>query len=284
YVAVVCAQVLVPGGSALVPLVLAVQIGGLGLAAYAAVVRYRNGFTPARYFIWGFFPVAIGITASLTWQLLQPGMDGLWFFAYNGGELGIMLQTIMLSFGVADRLRTLERDVRSMESLAHADALTGVANRISFAKTLDECVDRHGNRSETFAVLFCDLDGFKSVNDRYGHTVGDEVLRIVARRLVAAVRGTDLVARVGGDEFAVVLEHSSLEQAGAVAKAIEGAFEEPIVFGGSTMPIGISIGSAIFPRDGRNAEELLAYADRRMYERKKTRKEPRRSFLARRSS
>lgn len=286
YVCLAAAQVLVPGGSAIVPAVLAIQVLGLALAAYVGVARYRSGYVPAIYFVWGFVPVGIGITASLTWQFLQPPMDGLWFFAYNGGELGIMLQTIVLSFGVADRIRFLERAMRwtqrelsevlevarSMESRALADPLTGVANRAGLEQVLDRCIKRHGKAMEQFAVLFCDLDGFKDVNDRFGHQTGDDVLRIVARRLVASLRNSDCVARLGGDEFAIVIERASPEQAATVVRTLEGALEAPIVVGGATMPIGISVGTALFPSDGRTTSELLAFADRRMYERKQRRR------------
>jgi diguanylate cyclase (GGDEF)-like protein len=286
YAAIQTAAALVPGGSVLVPAVLFWQLGGMVLIAYVGVARYRSGYRAARYFALGFVPLAIGLGASLTWQTLQPSMDGVWFWAYNGTEIGIMLQTIVLSFGVADRIRMLEHAMehtqrrlsevseiaRVMESLAHVDELTGVANRNRFRKALDEHIRMRAASREPFALLFCDLDGFKVVNDEFGHHAGDEVLRTVALRLIRSLRSSDLVARLGGDEFVVLLEGASADQVARVRKTVETAFEEPIVIGGVTMPVGISIGMAMFPDDGDTSTKLLQFADRRMYESKQRRK------------
>jgi diguanylate cyclase (GGDEF)-like protein len=262
-------QAFVPGGSVLVPFVILVAVTGMFIFVIAGIVRYRSGYKPARFFALGFLPVAIGMTASFAYQIVQAPLDSPWFWAFNGGELGIMVQTIVLSFAVADRIRTLESDVQSMESLAHADALTGLANRARFTTELDERVARAG-ATESFAVLFCDLDGFKEVNDLYGHPAGDEVLRIVARRLLGCLRSSDVVARIGGDEFAVLLEGATREQVDPIAKALEAVLDDPIVVEGSAMPLGISIGRALFPHDGKTTAELLAFADERMYENKQS--------------
>jgi diguanylate cyclase (GGDEF)-like protein len=264
-------QALVPGGSVLVPFVILVAISGMFIFVIAGIVRYRSGYKPARFFALGFLPVAIGMTASFTYQIVQAPLDSPWFWAFNGGELGIMVQTIVLSFAVADRMRTLEIGMQSMESLAHADTLTGLANRAWFTTELDERV-AHAGPAESFAVLFCDLDGFKEVNDVYGHPAGDEVLRIVARRLLGCLRSTDVVARIGGDEFAVLLKGTAQEQVDPIAKTLEAVLDDPIVVEGSAMPLGISIGRALFPRDGKTTAELLAFADQRMYENKQRHK------------
>lgn len=286
YVAFQTVEALAPGGTALEPFVVIAQLGALLLPGYIGFVRLRSGYIPARYFVLSFIPLALGIAASLTYQILQPPLHGAWFWAYNGGEIGIMLQAVVLSFSVADRIRMLERAMRktqrrlseaserakSMESLAHMDTLTGVANRVRFVKALNACVHHHSKERAEFALLFCDLDGFKSVNDRFGHHVGDEVLRIVAARLVASLRGGDLVARLGGDEFAVLLERTSAGQAQDIANTLESALDEPVVVDGTTMPIGISVGISAYPRDAQTTESLLKIADQRMYEAKQERR------------
>jgi diguanylate cyclase (GGDEF)-like protein len=278
-------EALAPGGSALEPYVLIAQLGALLLPGYVGVARLRAGYTPARYFVMSFIPVAAGFAASLTYQILEPPLSGVWFWAYNGGELGIMLQAVVLSFSVADRIRMLERAMRltqrrlsevskvakSMESLAHVDTLTGLANRVRFVKSLNDCLERQP-KEEELAVLFCDLDGFKAVNDGFGHHAGDELLRIVAQRLAGSLRANDLVARWGGDEFAVLLVGTPGEQALHIAKTLESALDEPIVVDGTTMPIGLSVGIAAFPGDARTTESLLMIADKRMYEAKQHRK------------
>jgi len=174
----------------------------------------------------------------------------------------------VLSFGVADRLRILERAI-------HVDELTGLANRRRFTEALDERIHSGIEDPAPFALLFCDLDGFKNVNDRFGHRTGDDVLKIIAHRLIQRLRGKDLIARVGGDEFAILLDGASVEQAAGVARALERALEESIVIANVTMPVGISIGMAVYPTDGDTSAKLLEFADERMYERKQRSKEKR---------
>jgi diguanylate cyclase (GGDEF)-like protein len=116
------------------------------------------------------------------------------------------------------------------------------------------------------AVMLIDLDGFKSVNDQFGHLTGDHVLRTVARRLKDCVRESDTIARLGGDEFVVLLSgQRTTEDSTLVAEKILGALADPVAAGGRRFEIGASIGISIFPRDGANVEQLLKHADAAMY-------------------
>jgi diguanylate cyclase (GGDEF)-like protein len=123
------------------------------------------------------------------------------------------------------------------------------------------------------AALFIDLDGFKQVNDQHGHLVGDAVLREVAKRLGDAVRGDDLVARHGGDEFVVLLRRLPVDEAEARAtltmERVISAVAQPIDTGSVSVTLAASVGVAIHPRDGDSPDALIRHADERMYERKR---------------
>ena len=177
--------------------------------------------------------------------------------------------------GEFDR-RTLHRSVRHtmerhraeqrLSTLAHCDQLTGLANRTSFRGRLEHAIARGSRRGETFAIMFLDLDRFKSVNDTLGHEAGDSLLQEVARRLRGTLRATDMVARLGGDEFAVVVDAPSGEnEARLAAERILVALEKPILVGDEGLVVTSSIGIAVFPGAGRSADELLKAADSAMY-------------------
>lgn len=157
----------------------------------------------------------------------------------------------------------LERRRRAAQLLANQDALTGLANRLAFDQRLGEAL---GAPEGGTALLYLDLDGFKQVNDSMGHGAGDELLRVVAGRLADAVREDDLVARIGGDEFGVVLPWSGTRAALAeLAEELVLAVAMPVEIGTKTITIGASIGIALAPPQGGNAVDLLLAADRALY-------------------
>jgi diguanylate cyclase (GGDEF)-like protein/PAS domain S-box-containing protein len=169
---------------------------------------------------------------------------------------------------VTDRHRVAEE----LERLAHADPLTGVGNRRALVALLDRLLPAAQRSGEVIAVGYLDLDGFKAINDRYGHAVGDAVLVEVASRIVGCVRAGDLVARLGGDEFAFVLRGlggraDAQETCTRLAEAVAG----PLGSGPTGQPLTASIGVALFPESGGTSEELLRAADAAMYEGKRAR-------------
>jgi diguanylate cyclase (GGDEF)-like protein len=171
--------------------------------------------------------------------------------------------TAFVAFLICAALSERTRAEAALAELATCDPLTGVANRRRFMERLDELVARRNRSSDSAAVVYFDLDGFKQINDGFGHAAGDAVLIEVARRLSVAVRGTDLVARIGGDEFAALLEPvDGINGADVWARRMTDAVEEPFAFGNHSVRVGVSVGTALAGSDG---DASLAEADKRLY-------------------
>lgn len=159
-----------------------------------------------------------------------------------------------------------------LKYLAYHDRLTGLANRSLLFGRLSHSLSAAGRNTTWVAILFVDLDGFKEINDRYGHDGGDIVLKTVAGRFQATVRASDTVARIGGDEFVVVLaDITETAQVGPIADKLLAALESPIPLAeGRMCRIGASIGISMYPGNGREMDELLEAADNAMYLSKKS--------------
>ncbi|HLF40004.1 MAG TPA: EAL domain-containing protein [Acidimicrobiia bacterium] len=177
--------------------------------------------------------------------------------ALGAGLLAVVLSTY---------LGTLLWQRANIERRAHHDELTGLPNRTLFADRLNRAL-AHARRNDIpVVVMFVDLDRFKHVNDSFGHGVGDDLLREVARRLEKCVREEDTVARLGGDEFALLLPHiSGIEGAVRIAERVLSSFSVPLSLGAQQVIITPSIGISIYPQDGLDAEHLLEGADAAMY-------------------
>ena len=165
----------------------------------------------------------------------------------------------------------LQESERHMEHLAHHDVLTGLPNRLSLLDRLRKGLALARRQGRKLGLLFIDLDGFKPVNDRYGHETGDRLLQQVARRLTDGVREADTVARFGGDEFVVYLsEVQSTEAVARLAEKILRQLAEPYSLGELTVTVSASIGAALFPLDGEDVDQLIARADSAMYAAKRS--------------
>ncbi|RMG29031.1 MAG: phosphodiesterase, partial [Gammaproteobacteria bacterium] len=164
---------------------------------------------------------------------------------------------------------------QQLEELAFHDTLTGLANRASLQNQLHRLLAQAARHNRCVAVLFVDLNRFKAINDTCGHAVGDGVLKAVGRRLGQILRAEDVIARIGGDEFVVVLagedRRSTTRQARDVASKILRAIEEPIVLGDQHFHVSAAIGVALFPDDARHPQELIRLADATMYQAKRSR-------------
>ena len=175
--------------------------------------------------------------------------------------------------GVAAQGATALQNGRLVDQITHQalhDQLTGLANRLQFADQLRKAVNRARQQDELVTMYYIDLDGFKPVNDEYGHDVGDQLLTELGRRLTSCVRASDLVARLGGDEFAVLITtQTSPEDADALADRLAETFLVPFRIDGHDLRVRGSIGRAVFPIDADSADGLLRRADASMFEAKR---------------
>jgi two-component system cell cycle response regulator len=159
---------------------------------------------------------------------------------------------------------------RILESLALKDPLTGLANRRLLAERLSMALDHARRNQSAMAVVYLDLDGFRQVNNTLGHAAGDTLLRMVAERLVATVRGEDTVARLGGDEFIIGLWHlSGASDAASVASKVIEVVSQPYDLEGHAVSITASAGIGIYPLHGDDADTLMRSADLALYETKR---------------
>jgi diguanylate cyclase (GGDEF)-like protein/PAS domain S-box-containing protein len=171
--------------------------------------------------------------------------------------------------------RRAEQELRELAAAlseqAVRDPLTGLANRTLLQERLRAALSRDARSHGGTGLLFLDLDGFKAVNDRHGHAVGDTVLREVARRLTATVRPSDTVARLGGDEFVVLVEAGTEDDLAPVVQRLSAAFEQPLAAALADTPVGVSIGTAWVQGGDSTPDELLRRADADMYREKRGR-------------
>lgn len=148
------------------------------------------------------------------------------------------------------------------------DSLTGLANRLLLTDRFGAAVERCKRNGSSFALIMLDLNGFKPINDRYGHDAGDQVLIMVAQRLIKSVRASDTVARLGGDEFVVLVEDfANPDELIHLGRKLVGAIGEPMqINGGTSLNVGASVGFSLYPHNGKSMAELLQIADKGMYE------------------
>jgi diguanylate cyclase (GGDEF)-like protein len=180
-------------------------------------------------------------------------------------EVGAMLSSFN---ALVDKLLASESRMRY---LAHHDALTSLPNRMAFQLSLAQSVALADRQQGRLALLFIDLDGFKNVNDTFGHAVGDQLLVQVAARLRGCVRASDMVGRLGGDEFVLLLtDNPTTEQAVHIANKVIGTICEPYDLPKAHPVLGASIGIALYPAHAKAADQLLLVADTAMYRAKRT--------------
>ena len=162
----------------------------------------------------------------------------------------------------------LSKRVEQLDALAHQDSLCDLPNRRGFMRVLERTIDRVKRYEEQAAILFVDLDGLKMINDSSGHGAGDEALIEVSKMLVGGVRKSDLVARIGGDEFAILLIHSDEESAVETASRLVDMIADcDFRHDGELLPLSVAIGvGMIHPED--TPEQAIARADAEMYRRK----------------
>jgi len=186
------------------------------------------------------------------------------------GSTSLLFLALLLLFMNTHLLRE-ELRKRSANRLLHMathDALTGLPNRTLLEDRFSQASSRAQRSEQTFSTMFLDLNGFKKVNDTYGHEVGDLLLKTLGCLLKECIRNGDTLSRISGDEFVILLENMSYENAEKVAQKIHAKLARPLPIQGIELNIGLSLGIAVYPDDGTEMSEILRKADARMYEAK----------------
>jgi diguanylate cyclase (GGDEF)-like protein len=166
------------------------------------------------------------------------------------------------------KVAQLQGRVEQLDLLAHEDSLVELPNRRGFVRALERLIDRVSRYNEKASLLFVDLDGLKLINDSFGHPAGDKALIQVARLLLGGVRKSDVVARIGGDEFAILLGHSDEDSARETARRlIDDIAGSQFTHGGQTLPLSVAIGAGPIHGDD-TPEAAIARADQEMYRHK----------------
>lgn len=196
----------------------------------------------------------------------------VWVTIITLSILGLTLLASMLDaqLQAAKLAYRLTRANRELKQLAMRDGLTGLPNRIMLEQQLDRSLRRASREDHPLALMFMDLDGFKAVNDAWGHHIGDRLLRAVAERLNDNLPETAMLARLGGDEFVVMLNEANRAQAGQVAGTLVKAIDAPFDLARYQLRVSLSVGIALFPEHGRTRKILMLNADAAMYHTKQS--------------
>lgn len=172
--------------------------------------------------------------------------------------------------GISEEINELRRAEQELVRMATHDPLTGLSNRSLLQNRINNAIESAQITNRQFAILFIDLDDFKAVNDRFGHSIGDQILIDIARVFEFSVRSSDIVARYGGDEFVILLEGiSDSQNVRDVAETISDNAVEYFI--GLHIVAGVSIGASLYPQHGTNGEDLIKAADKAMYKAKAAR-------------
>lgn len=180
------------------------------------------------------------------------------------------------ALGVNRDITDRKLETEHLRQLAQYDQLTKIPNRNLLFDRISHLINQYDRSSSPFSLLYFDLDRFKQINDTYGHALGDSVLQEVVNRISLDIRKSDTIARIGGDEFVLLLENTYKESdIATVIESLSQTINNDMIIDGHTLNISCSIGSATFPADGKNSDQLLSFADRGMYQAKKSATEER---------
>lgn len=174
-----------------------------------------------------------------------------------------------IRYTLRDTFRRLEQEQRELYQSARLDSLSGLANRNALQEYVASLISEYGRAGKEFAFLFMDFDNFKAINDSMGHEVGDEVIQEASRIIATEIRSHDFAARVGGDEFVMIIKtYNSKEELGRIVQRIQNALNQHGFAGEHKLQVGSSVGIAIYPHDGEDFLELMKNSDIAMFEAK----------------
>ncbi len=190
-------------------------------------------------------------------------------------ENGVMTGMVGYCLDITDKKeaqKLIQEQAKKLEHQAYYDILTDLPNRALFKDRLSQAIKTSNRNSEKFALLFIDFDNFKQINDSLGHGIGDEVLIEAALRLKNSIRDEDTLARIGGDEFTIIIRKlQDSNDAALVAKKIVDTISKPILINEQNLYISASVGIAIYPTDAKDEHNLVKFADEAMYKAKENR-------------
>ncbi len=221
----------------------------------------------------GLYPILLLlIVLVVIRKYLSAPLEKLRQFAYYQNEVPrpFKLQELeAIRYSMVQTFQRLENEKKELYAMARTDSLSGLANRNSLNEYLERLIADSKRENKEFALLFLDLDHFKTVNDSLGHNIGDELLKNIALMIDEVIRSSDFVARIGGDEFVVVLhKYSSLLELTNIIERIQQQLSKELIIQTNPVHISSSIGIAFFPKDGDNIVSLMQHADIAMYEAK----------------
>jgi len=210
---------------------------------------------------------------SICGAVIDGGIDSRWLavlvIVTTLGTIGIALVASLFDRQMRERTgllaESLEKANDKLLQAALHDPLTQLPNRMLLQDRIEQSIEKARRRNHGLAVMFCDLDGFKAVNDAYGHQLGDRLLVRMSERVSRLLRPQDTLARLGGDEFVVVLAIDAPDDAVVVAERIVAAMAEPFLIDAAELQVSASLGIALYPDDGATERELMAHADAAMY-------------------
>jgi diguanylate cyclase (GGDEF)-like protein len=223
-----------------------------------------------RYYLLGYFCLASTYVVLATQILPRAYPVSFPHQASHFGWLFVLLSSLYWLLALYSETQRQRRLQSRLEDDAGHDALTGLINRRAFIDILEAAIHRSTRHRTRLGLAFIDLDGFKQINDLYGHIAGDQLLLAVSARLTQTIRKGDIVARMGGDEFVVLVEPDQNEGSEILAQRLTEAFRQPFQIAGKSLAVTMSIGLAFAPEHAREAELLIRCADMAMYRVKNT--------------
>ena len=264
-----------------------IAVGAAGAALWIAFRLRAQGARTVRLRLLASFVMGLAIVGmhytgmaaanfpegSICGAAIHGGIDSRWLavlvIVTTLGTIGIALVASLFDRQMRERTgllaESLEKANDKLLQAALHDPLTQLPNRMLLQDRIEQSIEKARRRGHGLAVMFCDLDGFKSVNDAYGHQLGDRLLVRMSERVSRLLRPQDTLARLGGDEFVVVLAIDAPDDAVVVAERIVAAMAEPFLIDAAELQVSASVGIALYPDDGATERELMAHADAAMY-------------------
>ena len=264
-----------------------IAVGAAGAALWIAFRLRAQGARTVRLRLLASFVMGLAIVGmhytgmaaanfpegSICGAAIHGGIDSRWLavlvIVTTLGTIGIALVASLFDRQMRERTgllaESLEKANDKLLQAALHDPLTQLPNRMLLQDRIEQSIEKAHRRGHGLAVMFCDLDGFKSVNDAYGHQLGDRLLVRMSERVSRLLRPQDTLARLGGDEFVVVLAIDAPDDAVVVAERIVAAMAEPFLIDAAELQVSASVGIALYPDDGATERELMAHADAAMY-------------------